>query len=213
MPAETPSGISLAATAWLAFVAQGAAMVATGVTTGMKIEEGISDYTNAIAQEQARIAETEAERDRRIATTKGEGVLALKEQGAQSAYESRLAYTQAELTASAVENKLGASGVRQTGSPLLAAQQQVDIAYAQADRTMESGQAAMTLGGMKLGGQMADITAASTLATNEYNRRQTEMRRKKTYLEENKAAMVGWAAVGGAPGLAASFYDAMKATS
>lgn len=187
-----------------------AAMAAAGVATSMKIEEGISDYEHAMAQEQARIAETEAERDRRIAATKGEEVLALKEQGAQSAYESRLAYTQAELTASAVENKLGASGVRQTGSPLLAAQQQVDLAYAQADRTMGSGQAAMTLGGMKLGGQMADITAASTLATSEYNRRQAEMLRKKRELEANKGEMVALAVIGGAPALATSFYNAAK---
>ena len=120
-------------------------MVREGEATEAQIGESIADYQEAITNTEAQLAEVESERTRQIGTIKGVGVLELKEQGAQSAYESRLAMTQAAMTASAVENKLGASGVRQTGSPLLAAQQQVDLAYAQAERTVEAGRAAMTL--------------------------------------------------------------------
>lgn len=146
--------------------------------TEQQTQETIADYQEAITNTKAQLAEIEGERERRIGITKAEGVLALKEQGAQSAYESRLAMTQAEMTASAVENRLGASGVRQTGSPLLAAQQQVDLAYAQADRTVEAGGVAMTLGGVKLGGAMGDISAAATLATADYQRKLATYQRK-----------------------------------
>jgi len=148
-----------------------------------QIAESITDYKEAITNTETQIAEVTAERERRIGTTKAEGVLALKEQGAQSAYESRIAMTQAEMTASAVENKLGASGVRQTGSPLLAAQQQVDLAYATAERTVQAGGAAMTLGGVKLGGAMEDISAMATLTTAEYQRRLATYKRKLTELQ------------------------------
>ena len=154
--------------------------VTEGQATEAQIGESIADYQEAITNTEAQLAEIESERTRQLGTIKGAGVLELKEQGAQSAYESRIAMTQAEMTASAVENKLGASGVRQTGSPLLAAQQQVDLAYAQADRTVESGRAAMTLGGAKLAGAMGDISAAATLATAEYQRRLATYRRKLT---------------------------------
>lgn len=143
-----------------------------------QVTESISDYQEAISQTEAQIAEVAGEEKRKIGIAKGEGVLALKEQGEQTAYEARIAQTQAELTASAVENKLGTSGVRQTGSPLLAAQQQVDLAYAQADRTVETGKAAMTLGGVKLTNAIGDITAMATLTTAEYNRKLASYRRK-----------------------------------
>ena len=155
-------------------------MIKEGEATEEQIKESVEDYKEAITNTEAQLAEIESERTRQIGTIKGEGVLALKEQGAQSAYEARIAMTQAEMTASAVENKLGVSGVRQTGSPLLAAQQQVDLAYATAERTVQAGGAAMTLGGVKLGGAMGDISAAATLATAEYQRRLATYRRKLT---------------------------------
>lgn len=157
-------------------------MVKEGEATEEQIKESVEDYNEAITNTEAQLAEVESERTRQLGTIKGAGVLALKEQGAQSAYESRIAMTQAEMTASAVENKLGASGVRQTGSPLLAAQQQVDLAYATAERTVQAGGAAMTLGGAKLGGAMGDISAAATLATAEYKRRLATYKRKLTSL-------------------------------
>ena len=187
-----------------------AAMVAAGAATKYKIEEGIADYQQAIADVQAKSAETAAEATRRIGATKEEGVLSLKEQGAQAAYEGRMAMTQAEMTASSEEAKLGASGVRAKGSPLLAAQQNVDLAFAAADRTIESGKAAVSIGGVQLKNTIAGIGAQESLLTSEYARQQREMERKKKELQENKGSMVAWAVAGGSVGLASSFYRASQ---
>ncbi|KKL79100.1 hypothetical protein LCGC14_2018270, partial [marine sediment metagenome] len=110
------------------------------------------DYNQAITDIQARSAATTAEATRRIGTTKEEGVLSLKEQGAQAAFEGRMAMTQAEMVASSEEAKLGASGVRAKGSPLAAAQQNVDLAFAAADRTIERGSAGMAMGTITFSG-------------------------------------------------------------
>lgn len=194
-----------------------ASMVKESQAAGAQIKESIADYEEAIAQTEAQLVEAVGphvgrltsptgqlapepplggEAGRQIAKVKGEGVLSLQEQGAQTAYEARIAQTQAELTASAVENKLGASGVRQTGSPLLAAQQQVDLAYAQAERTTEAGAAALTLGGVRLAGSLSDISAMATLTTAEYNRRLASYRRKLGELQ----GVTGGSATGSAAG-------------
>ncbi|HEC61758.1 MAG TPA: hypothetical protein ENI27_05830 [bacterium] len=184
-----------------------AAMAAQGVGTRMKIEEGIADYNQAITDIQARSAATTAEATRRIGTTKEEGVLSLKEQGAQAAFEGRMAMTQAEMVASSEEAKLGASGVRAKGSPLAAAQQNVDLAFAAADRTIERGSAGMAMGGVRLKTGLADIGAQETLLTAEYARKRAGMLRKRDELQKNKTAMVALAVVGGAPSLGTSFYN------
>lgn len=191
---------------WAMIAMQGVSMVQTGIGTAMKIKEAIGDYTQSIADITARTAETKAEAARRIGTTREEGVMSLKEQGAQAAFEGRLAMTGAEMTASSEEAKLGASGVRAKGSPLLAAQQNVDLAFAAADRTIERGNAGMALGGLRLKTGMADIGAQSTMATAEYGRQKAEQQRKKDELVRNKAGMVALATLGGAAGLASSFY-------
>ncbi len=157
---------------------QAAGMIATARAAGQEISETIGDYFAAIEQVQERSAETSVEAARRLGTTKEEGIMSLKEQGAQAAFEGRMAMTQAEMVASSEEAKLGASGVRPTGSPLLAAQQNVDIAAAAADRTIQKGSAGMALGGLKFGTAMADIGAQETMLTSEYARQQKEMRRK-----------------------------------
>jgi len=190
--------------------AQAAAWLASMGATKYKIEEGIADYGRAITDIKARIKETQAERDRRIAITKTEGVLGLKETAAQAGYEARTAMTQAEMIASSQEHRLGASGVRMHGSPLMAAQQQVDLAFAAADRTIEQGQAAVKMGGLKLGSALANIGAESSLLTAEYQRNQAELAFKKGELEANKAKMLLWVGLGGLPGLASSFYDTSK---
>ncbi len=207
MPAETPSGIAQAAVLTLMLAADVAAMAATGVGVGMKIDEGIGDYSAAIEKVKAQSGEVSAEADRRIGATKEEGILSLKEQGAQAAYEGKMAMTQAEMVASSEEAKLGASGVRAKGSPLLAAQQNVDLAFAAADRTIEKGSAGIALGGVRLKTGLADIGAQETMLTSEYARRQAEMERKKRELKENKGAMVALSVLGGAGGLASSFYS------
>lgn len=108
-----------------------------------------------------KIGETKAERNRRIGALKEEGVLSLKEQGAQAAFEGRMATTQAEMIASSEEARLGTSGVRAKGSPLLAAQQNVDLAFAAADRTIERGRAGMAVGGVRLKTGLTGISEQS----------------------------------------------------
>ena len=186
-------------------------MEAEATATSMRIEEGVRDYTQAIGDLQARGGEMQAEASRRIGTTRQEGVLTLKEQGAQGAYEGRMAMTQAEMVASSEEAKLGASGVRATGSPLAAAQQNVDLASAAADRTIERGNAGMAVGGLRLGNSMADIQAQSTLLTADYTRQGTELARKRKELLDNRDMMVTLARWGGAGALGTSFYNLSKA--
>jgi len=185
-----------------------AAMAAQGVATGMKIGEAITDYEQSIADINARVGETQAEAARRIAQTKVEGVAGLKELGKQAAYESGVVNVQAGMVASGTKAKLGASGVRAAGSPLLAAQQQTQLAQEAANRKTESGNFGVSYGGLKLGGNIADINAQASLATAEYSRRRAEAARKKKYLEDNTAAMILLASAGGASGLAEDFFQA-----
>jgi hypothetical protein len=187
-----------------------AAVAATALSTKYKIEEGIGDYGRAIADIDARIGETQAERDRRIEATKAEGVMALKEMGAQAAFEGRMAMTQAEMIYSAEGHRLGISGVRARGSPLMAAQQNVDLAYAAADRTLEKGKTGMAMGGLKLQTAFENIGAQTSMLTSEYQRKHAEASFKQSELIANKSKMVRWAALGGLPGLAGSFYDVGK---
>ncbi len=210
MPGETPSGITQAVILAAMLAADVAAVAATAVGTGMKIDEGIGDYSQAIEDVKARSGEISAEASRRIGTTKEEGILSLKEQGAQTAFEGRMAMTQAEMVASSEEAKLGASGVRAKGSPLLAAQQNVDLAFAAADRTIEKGSAGVAIGGLRLKTGLADIGAEESMLTAQYSRRQTELERKKKELKENRGKMIAISALGGAAGFASSFYGASR---
>ncbi len=204
--ANVALGITAAAT--LAFTI--AAAVAQGQATEMKVDEGIEDYSRAIADVKARSGEVSAEAQRRIGTTKEEGILSLKEQGAQAAYEGKMAMTQAEMVASSEEAKLGASGVRAKGSPLLAAQQNVDLAFAAADRTIEKGSADIALGGVRLKTGLADIGAQETMLTSEYARTQAEQERKKKELQANRSDIIKWAKVGGLAGVASEFFNVAK---
>ncbi len=170
---------------------EAASSIAARQAAGQAREETISDYYAAIEQVQERSAETSAEASRRIGTTKEKGIMSLKEQGAQAAFEGKMAMTQAEMVASSEEAKLGASGVRAKGSPLLAAQQNVDIAFAAADRTIEKGSAGIALGGVRLKTGLADIGAQETMLTSEYARQEKEMRRKLLELGEGPAPPPG----------------------
>ena len=172
----------------------------------LKIEEGISDYERAIRDVSQRSAETQIEAGRKQRALVTEGSMALREQGAQAAFEGRMAMTQAEMVASSEEARLGGSGVRAVGSPLLAAQQNVDLASAAADRRIESGNAGMALGGFRLGSTLQDIGAQSSLLTAEYRRKQNEMLFKRYELRRNKESMVGWAKAGSAIDFTSSFF-------
>lgn len=166
----------ITALASLGFQVGGAISAASASIAERK--EAVADYWAAIEELEAQSTEARGESGRQIGILKEEGVLSLKEQGAQAAYEGRMAMTAAEMTASAEEARLGASGVRMAGSPLLAAQQNVDLAFAAADRTIERGSAGMTLGGLKLKTGLADIEAATTLLTDRYSRQIKEYKRK-----------------------------------
>ena len=155
----------------------GGAISAASATAAEK-EEAVEDYWAAIEEVKARSAETEVEAARRIGTTKEGGILSLKEQGAQAAFEGRMAMTGAEMAASSEEARLGAAGVRAKGSPLMAAQQNVDLAFAAAERTIEKGSAGVALGGVRFKTGLADIGAATSLLTEQYRRQIAEYRRK-----------------------------------
>lgn len=188
---------------------------------GMKqLTEKQQDLSGEAARE---VAKVQAEGQRRIGTARAEGVMGLQEQGAQSAYESRMAMTRAELTAGAEVSRLGKSGVRMGGSPLLAAQQNVDLAYAAADRTAEQGRAGMAIGGLRLknelGGisagtamQVADINAEDTLLTRDYQRRIDEMNRKFEELQKNSGKMLAWAMLNDATAAAAGGMQLFNAS-
>ncbi len=179
------AGIGLAVNVGSASTAAEAAE-ASEEAAGMSIEESIAAYHSSIAGIKAKSADISAEATRMIGAKKGEGILSLKEQGAQAAYEGKMAMTQAEMVASSEEAKLGASGVRAKGSPLLAAQQNVDRAAAAADRTIQKGSAGIALGGVRLKTGLADIGAQETMLTREYTRKQKEMERR---LKELQAAL------------------------
>jgi len=155
----------------------GGAISAASATKEEK-KEAIIDYHYAMEELKKKAAEARGEGERRIGTAKEEGILSLKEQGAQAAFEGRMAMTGAEMAASAEEAGLGAAGVRAKGSPLLAAQQNVDLAFAAAERTIETGRAGVALGGVKLKTGLADIGAAESLLTEQYRRQYAEYWRK-----------------------------------
>ena len=167
-----------ATTAILSTVFQVGEMISSAKATAAERSEAIEDYWAAIEETKVRSGEARGEAERRIGTLKEEGVLSLKEQGAQAAYDAKTAMTQAEMVASSEEARLGASGVRAKGSPLLSAQQNVDFAFAAADRTIETGRAGVALGGVKLKTGLADIEAASSLLTEQYARQYKEYVRK-----------------------------------
>ena len=143
--------------------------------SALERQESRRFYKREIARIEAKKAETKKEATRQIDATREEGVMGLKEQGAQAAYESRMAMTQTELITSGEESKLGKSGVRMGGSPLLAAQQNVDLASAAADRTVERGTAGIALGGFKLGTGLQGIQAQQTMLTAEFERQRKEL--------------------------------------
>jgi hypothetical protein len=161
------------------------------VAMGLQINETIAEYQSNIDETQKRMDETNAESQRRISQTKVEGVASLQEQSKEAAYASDTAQTQAQMVASGTIAKLGTSGVRSAGSPLLAAQQTAGLAKAQANETTRQGNAGVSYGGLKLGGSLQDISAENTLLTNQMARQITELKRKKKETNDNAGWMVG----------------------
>ena len=176
----------------------------------MKIQEAKADY----AAEIQRLTQAERARERVMESEIGRarelGITALTERGAQAEYETKMAAMKAEQAVSAGESRIGAGGIRASGTAVAAAQQQADIAYAGAQRTAEAGAAQMKIGGLQLKGQLLGGKEQESLLTLEYSQRITEQQRKKRELEANANAMINWALLGGLAGVTSSFYQASQ---
>lgn len=171
-------------------------MTPAGHAVSLQIQEGIEDYRELMWQLQKGAQLASAEATRKTAQTKTEGIVALQEMATQAAYETKTAFMGAELASSAQEAKLGASGVRASGSPLLAAQQMSDVAWGAASEKGRQAAAGISLGGLKLGGSLQDIKAANSLLTQEYLMKYMSAGRKKADLEKNARALISAADTG-----------------
>jgi hypothetical protein len=173
----------------------------------MKIAEAKGDYQAEIDRLEKmrtdRILHLEGMADRRKAI----GIESLTEAGKQAKYETSAAMMKAEMASSSERAKIGASGVKATGSALMGAQQATDIAYAAADRTAEAAASGIRIGGLELGNTLQTAKGERSLLTLEYGQNIAEQQRKKKYLEDWGAAMVAISALGGAAGLASGFYN------
>lgn len=198
----------VAAAANLAF--QVAAMAATGIGTAMKIEEGKEDYRSEIARMEEAKAARERVMENEIARAKDTGVAALTEEGRAGTFETRMALMGVEQVASSAEARMGAGNIRAAGTAAAAAQQQVDIAYAGAQRQAEAAASRMTVGGMQLRNQLQSGREQKSLLTMEYEQNLAEQRRKLKDLTEHKAAMVAIAVAGGMAGLSSTFYQQVQ---
>ena len=192
---------------WANVGLQAAALAANVLATGLKIDEGIADYEQALLDVQARRNETVNARNERVARIKEEGVATLREQGAQNAFEAKTAITAAELVAGAEESRLGRSGLQQRGSPLLAAQQNVDLAYAAADRSIEAAGNALTIGGLRLSNTIKEEKARTSVLTQEFGRQEADLTRKRDELSSGKAGYLLIAAAGGMASLGHTWYS------
>ncbi len=188
-----------------------AAAKAREQATKMKIEEGIADYQEEINklivthQTKSKLMSEE------MARTRALGVATLTETGKQSAYETKLASMKATQTASSAEARIGASGLKATGTALMGAQQETDIAYAAADRTAEAGAANVNIGGLQLGNTLKTQAGQKSLLTLEYKQNLASAERRKTELIKNKQALMNLAFYGGLADVASGFYHMASA--
>jgi hypothetical protein len=171
-------------------------MTPTGHAVSLQIQEGIADYNDFLLQTQRASARMQAESIRKQEQTKTEGIAAIKEMAMQAAYETKTAFMGAELASSAQEAKLGASGVRASGSPLLAAQQVSDVAWGAAAEKGRQAAAGISLGGLKLGGTLQDIREERSLLSAEYEAKVATAARKKRALAQAAPGLVSAADTG-----------------
>jgi len=184
-----------------------AAAAMESIAVGFKIEEAITDYAQEISDlkemRNARLAEMTASGER----AKEAGIAGLQEKVAGANFDTRMATMKAEMTASGSEAKMAASGVRAGGSALMGAQQNVDIAYAAADRVAEAGTAGVRIGGLQLADTLQSSKAAKSLLTLEYGQTLAEQKKKKENLQKSKGFMIAATALGAGAGVASSFYE------
>ncbi len=186
------------------------ALAAMKESTEQKINEAITDYTKEIERLQETKSARENAMENEIGRVREAGITALTERGAQAGYETRKAMMGAAQAASSAEARLGASGVRATGTALAGRQQDVDIAYAGAQRVAEAGAAQMKLGGLQLGSQLQGAQEKKSLLTMEYRQNITEQQRKLAELQANKGQYLGWVVQGGLAGIYSNFYQGAK---
>ena len=91
----------------------------------------------------------------------------------------------------------------------MAAQQNVDLAFAAAERTIAAGTAAIKIGGLQLKGELETGKAQQSLLSQEYQQRITEQERKVAELHASEMDIVGYTLRGGLAGLGANFYSSM----
>jgi len=203
MPKQAAAALEIASA-----IAKTAATIAA---TSQKIKEAKADYRSEIARMEEMKAAREATAEAEIGRGKEIGIEALTELAAGTTYETRKATFEAEQTASSAEAKLGASGLRASGSALAARQQDVDIAYATADRTAEAGAAQMKVGGLQVASQLKGAREQKTLLGLEYGQSIEEQRRKLTELEDIDWKLIRWAGLGALGAVTSSFYKHAEA--
>jgi hypothetical protein len=186
-------------------VASGLANMAA---TAMQINEAERDYNSEISRmkemRNARLTQMSAAEAR----GKEIGIAGLEEQAKAGKYETQTAMMKAEMASSTAQARMGASGVKATGSALMGAQQTTDIAYAAADRTAEAAKAGIQILGLELGNKLQTASGEQSLLTLEYRQNIDEQTRKRNELLKNRNAMMGIAMAGGALNAAGTFYNA-----
>jgi hypothetical protein len=176
----------------------------------MQINEAANDYAAEISRmkqmRNARLTEMNAGQER----AKEIGIAGLTEKAAAGKYETQQAMMKAEMTGSTAQARIGASGVKATGSALMGAQQATDIAYAAADRTAEAAAAGVRIGGLELGNQLQTAEGQESLLTLEYRQDIEQQQRKLTELKKNRPGMLAIAAAGGALNAYGTYYNAVN---
>lgn len=175
-----------------------AAMVAQGISTGMKIDETISDYQDQMDTTNLQMQQSEAERSRRVTQTRGVMNANLGEASQELSYQAGAAAEKAALANSAAKAAIGYSGLRMAGSPLAAIRQTERINNAAAAETIRSGGAQLKAAGTQYANQIADINAQASALTAGYQRQYDLMKKKRDYLQQNKVGMIALASAGAA---------------
>jgi len=190
--------------------AQIGGMAAQATATEMQINEAIASYGRDIKELEAKIVTQQGLTRASMDETRRIGVEELKEVGREAGFQAKTGYTTAERLALSAENRIGASGVRAIGSPVMGAQQDVDLAFAAVDRNVERGESALKIGGLRLASSLAKEQRTSTALTEQWGRQKQRTIDESWALEYNRSKMVFLAGAGGLPGLTSSFYNAAK---
>lgn len=184
-----------------------AAMAAQGTSTGMKIDETISDYQDQMDTTNFQVQQTEAERGRRVTQTRGVMNANLGEASRELAYQAGVVSEKAALANSAAKAATGYSGLRLAGSPLAALRQTERMNNEAAAETIRSGGVQLQAAGTQYANQISDINAQASSLTAGYQRQYDLLKKKRDYLQQNKAGMIALATAGAAVDVGSSVID------